>query len=207
MTKGKFGLSLSAIAVIAFAFAALRQPTAVLLVCGFALLAERDEWLNKQTMQALLVTVTYYLVTLVTDWLFGGLAKFFNWVEVYKAHSAMNTVNTVVGDVIYIAFIALCVFATLRVLRGKDAGLPFLSKMSGGDGAAAFSQKAKAQAAPAGYAPPQTAAPVYTPPVQSPAPEQTPPAQTAAAAKFCSSCGASVSGDSAFCTECGAKTE
>ncbi len=40
MTKGNFGLSLAAIAVIAFVFAALRQPTSVLLVCGLALLAD-----------------------------------------------------------------------------------------------------------------------------------------------------------------------
>ena len=53
MTKGKFGLSLAAVAVIAFGFAALRQPQSVLLVVGFALLAERDEWLNRQAMQAL----------------------------------------------------------------------------------------------------------------------------------------------------------
>ena len=59
MTKGKFGISTTAVAVIAFAFAALRQPVAVLLICGFALLAERDEWLNKQTLQSLLLTVTY----------------------------------------------------------------------------------------------------------------------------------------------------
>jgi hypothetical protein len=41
MTKGKFGLSPAAVAVIAFVFSALRQPQSVLLVAGFALLAER----------------------------------------------------------------------------------------------------------------------------------------------------------------------
>lgn len=71
MTKGKFGLSLAAIAVIAFVFTALRQPQSVLLIAGFALLAEKDEWLNKQSMQALLLTVTYYLAALAADW---GLA-------------------------------------------------------------------------------------------------------------------------------------
>jgi len=39
MTKGKFGLSLAATAVIAFGFSALKQPQSVLLVVGFALLA------------------------------------------------------------------------------------------------------------------------------------------------------------------------
>lgn len=210
MTKGKFGLSTAAIAVIAFAFAALGQPVAVLLICGFALLAEKDEWLNKQTLQSLLLIITYYLTILVTNWVFGGISRFFNWVEVYKAASAMNKVNSVVGDILYVAFIALCVFAILRVLRGKDAGLPILSKMAGGDFAAAIKPKVKTQAPPAQYAGTQQAAPDYTPhpaPAQMPPTAQVPSEQAAPSAKFCSSCGASVSGDSAFCTECGAKTE
>lgn len=210
MTKGKFGISTAAVAVIAFAFAALGQPVAVLLVCGFALLAERDEWLNKQTLQSLLLTVTYYLAILVIGWMFGGLSRFFNWVEVYKASSAMSKVNSVVGDIIYVAFIAICVFAILRVLRGQDAGLPILSKMAEGDFAAAIKPKVKPQAPPAQYIQPQQAAPDYTPhpaPTQMPPTAQVPSEQAAPSAKFCSSCGASVSGDSAFCTECGAKTE
>ena len=48
MKKGKFGLNLAAVAVIAFGFSALRQPQSVLLVAGFALLAEKDEWLNRR---------------------------------------------------------------------------------------------------------------------------------------------------------------
>ncbi|MFY9380847.1 MAG: hypothetical protein WBI55_02355 [Eubacteriales bacterium] len=51
--------------------------------------------------------------------------------ELYKASGALNRVNSTVGDIIYIAFIVLNIFAILRVLRGKDADLPFLSKMSG----------------------------------------------------------------------------
>ncbi|HOB37349.1 MAG: zinc ribbon domain-containing protein [Clostridiales bacterium] len=206
MTKGKFGISTTAVAVIAFAFAALRQPMAVLLICGFALLAERDEWLNKQTLQSLLLTVTYYLTISVIGWVFGGLSRFFNWVEVYRASSAMNYVNSVAGDVIYIAFIALCVFAILRVLREKDAGLPVLSKMAGGD----FTAAIKPKAPPAQYIQPQQTASDYTPhsaPAQTPPTEQVSSENAAPSAKFCSSCGATVSGDSAFCAECGAKIE
>lgn len=207
MTKGKSELSIAAIAVIAFAFAAIAQPVAVLLICGFALLAEKDEWLNKQTMQALLLTITYSLTVLVVNWIFGGLASIFGWMEVYKAQSAMITLNSFVGGLIYVAFVVICVVAVLRNLRGKDAAIPFISKMSGGDLSAAFTQNVKNQVPPAQSVPPQTAAPVYTPSAQSPVPNQTPPTQTAATAKFCPSCGASLSGDSAFCTECGAKTE
>ena len=83
MTKGKFGLSPTAVAVIAFGFCALRQPQSVLLVAGFALLAEKDEWLNRQALQALLLAIAYYLAELVTGWICGGLAWLFGWVSLY----------------------------------------------------------------------------------------------------------------------------
>lgn len=210
MRKGKFGLGTAATAVIAFAFAALRQPVAVLLICGFALLAEKDEWLGKQTLQSLLLTITYYIVTLITGWVFGGLARFFTWIEVYKVSGAINNVNAAISDILYIAFIALCVFAILRVLRGNDAGLPVLSKMADGDFAAAIKPKVNPQTPPVQYAVPQQPVPDYTP---HPVPPQAPPAaqvlseQPAPSAKFCTSCGASLANDSAFCTECGMKIE
>ena len=143
MKKGKFGLNLAAVAVIAFGFSALRQPQSVLLVAGFALLAEKDEWLNRQAMQALLLTIAYYVAELVTDWIFGGLVRFFGWVELYDAASAMSKVDSFVGDVLYLTLIVFSVLSALRVLRGKDAGLPFLSKMADGDITAALRSRTR----------------------------------------------------------------
>ena len=185
MKKGKFGLSLAAIAVIAFGFTALRQPTSVLLVCGFALLAEKDEWLNRQAMQALLLTIAYYLAELVTGWIFGGLARFFGWVKLYGAASAMGTAGSFVGDILYLALIVFSVIAALRTLRGRDAGLPFIAKMAGGDFAAARMPKAAVAAVPAPTTAPVQAAPTgtqYTPPAQPSALIQTPPAAALAPA-------------------------
>lgn len=209
MTKGKFGLSPAAIAVIAFGFAALRQPQSVLLVVGFALLAEKDEWLNKQAMQALLLTITYYLAELVTSWVFSGIIRFSGWTKLYSAASAISTAASFVSGILYLALIVLSVLAVLRVLRGKDAGLPILAKMAGGDFAAAIQPKA-ASVAP--MSPPVQPAPVeaaYAPPppppvsMQSPSPEASP----APAVRLCTACSAPLQEDSRFCTECGAKTE
>lgn len=214
MTKGKFGLSLAAVAVIAFGFAALRQPQSVLLVVGFALLAEKDEWLNRQAMQALLLTIAYYLAELVTSWVFGGLARLFGLVNLYGAASSMSTVDSFVGDVLYLALIVFSVLAVVRVLRGKDAGLPFLSKMADGGIAAALKPKTRTAEASAQTAPPVQAAPIgaqYAPPVQPSAPIQTPPVAAQAApvpaVRLCPACSAPLHEDSRFCTECGAKTE
>lgn len=128
MAKGKFGLSLAAVAVIAFGFSALRQPQSVLLVAGFALLAKKDEWLNRQAVQALLLTIAYYLVDFVTDWILGGFVRFFGWVKLYDAASAMSTVDSFVDDALYLTLIVLSVLAVLRVLNGKDAGSHFSQK-------------------------------------------------------------------------------
>lgn len=207
MTKGKFGLSLSFIAVISFAFAAFSQPLAVLLICGFALLAEKDEWLNKQVLQSLLLVVFYYLVILVIDLLFDGLSWLFGTLRAFDAQNAMLTVNSFIDGLIYLALIVFAVISILRVLRGKDAGLPFLSKLAGGDMAAALTPKPKVPvsqtfAAQSAYQPQQYyAQPVPTQPVQ--APYETP----AAAPKKCASCGAPLPPGSIFCTSCGTRVE
>ena len=214
MKKGKFGLNLASVAVIAFGFSALRQPQSVLLVAGFALLAEKDEWLNRQAMQALLLTIAYYVAELVTDWIFGGLVRFFGWVELYDAASAMSKVDSFVGDVLYLTLIVFSVLSALRVLRGKDAGLPFLSKMADGDITAALRSRTRTpetsmQTAPTGQAvPTQTQ---YATPAQPPASSQTPLIVTqdapAPGSRVCHACSAPLHEDSVFCTECGAKTK
>jgi hypothetical protein len=200
MTNGKFGLSLAAIAVITFGFCALRQPQSVLLVAGFALLAEKDEWMNRQVMQALLITIAYYIAELVTGWIFGGLVRLFGLINLYNAASAMGTVGSFVGDVLYLALIVFSVLAVLRLLRGRDAGLPFLSKMAGGDIAAVITPKTRTTEAFTQTDPPAQAVPFptqYASPAQPPALPQTLPAIASDV----------LAPDVRLCSECGAKAE
>lgn len=133
MTKGKFGLSLSAIAVIAFIFAALNQPVAVLLVVGFAFLAEKDEWLNRQVAQAMLLNIVYNLARLVISVIFAVFDTFLDWIDAYEARTTFIEIQTVFNGLLLIGLIALALLAIIKVLGGKEANLPLLSKVAGGD--------------------------------------------------------------------------
>lgn len=128
MEKGKFGIGVNVIAVIAFAFVILRQPQSVLLVAGFALLAEKNEWLNKQVMQSLFLIITYYLTVLVADWIFGGIAGFFGFVNLYEGSSVMLKINSFIAWVLLMVMIVFSIIAILRVWKGQDAGVPYFSK-------------------------------------------------------------------------------
>jgi len=215
MTKGKFGLSLVSIAVMAFAFCVLQQPQPVLLIAGFALIAEKDEWLNKQVFQALFLTIAYYITNLVLGWVFVGLARFFGWIDVYKIQNAFLTINSVVSNLLYIALVVLSIIAIFRLLQGQDANLPFISKFATGDLSAVLKKTEKPHT-PGQYSavPPvqniPTQAQYETRPqtaVNSEAPSAPITETPAVSERVCPSCHAPLKDDSRFCTQCGTKVE
>ena len=140
-----------------FCFTALRQPTSVLLICGFALLAEKDEWLNRQVLQALLLSMAYFLADTVITWAFSIFSTFFRWINAYGAVNAIISVSSFFSSIIYIAMLVFTVLAVIRVARGKDAKLPIIEKMAGGDITAAFTSKSDAT----GVVSPAQAAPLH----------------------------------------------
>lgn len=205
MKKGKFGISLVAIAVIAFSFGVLKQPQSVLLIAGFALLAERDEWLNKQVMQALLLIVTYYVAVFVSNFILGGFAQSLIFLEFYKAGEAITKVNAFIIGVFGIVLIIISILAILRILKGKDAGLPYISKIIE-TGIATESLKNY-------QGNHKNATPVN--PEDAPREQQAEPIEipydsdpiSARVRKVCPSCFAPLEDNASFCTNCGTKVE
>ena len=72
MQKGKLGISLAAIAVLAFALMCFGSFELLLLaLVGYAVIVEKNDWLTRQTLQALYLRLTYVIATAVFSWLFG----------------------------------------------------------------------------------------------------------------------------------------
>ena len=219
MKKGNYGISLTAIAIIAFVFVLLRQPQSVLLVAGFALLAERDPWLNRQVIQALLLTMAYYGGLLVLEVVFGGLSDFLGWVDAYRAQANLVRVVSVLQDLLFIGLLVLVIMALLKVMKGQDANVPFLGSLIQGDvpGGRQRAPEGQGSVTPRN-APEKPYEPVkQTPPPPPRAPEpvqEVAPPLTAVPVvegpkepevKRCPACHSPVQEGLKFCTECGEK--
>lgn len=121
MRKGKFGILLSYYAVLAFILVILNQT----LLCGLlflvALLFEKDEWLGRQTLQALGLSLVVSLFSGVTN----IMSSFFNsWFFNFA------TVFSVISTLVWVAAIILSIVAIINCLKEQDAGIPILSDIA-----------------------------------------------------------------------------
>ncbi len=129
MKKGKYGVALGIVAAAALAFGILKMPTLVVLILAYALLAEKDEWLTRQTLYAFMLTVSYYLIDLVLSGGFAALVGVLGWLRFYRLLEFTSGAQVVLQTALYILLIAASILALVRVLKNKDAGIPLVSKL------------------------------------------------------------------------------
>ncbi len=132
MTKGKIGIALPIIAALVFVFAILNQPLAILLIVGFAVIAEKDEWLNRQVIQGLLLNVAYIIARLAFNIFFGFFDHILTNFEAYEAASTFGDIHNVISDLLYVALLVFAIISIIKVVAGKEANIPVLSKIAEG---------------------------------------------------------------------------
>ena len=164
MRKGRFGILLYVYPIIAFSCVILRLPLVCALAFGFVLLAERDEWAGRQTLQALLLSAFTEIIQRILVWGAHALpdSTYFLW----YLSLAFNFLSALV----YLAAIVLSVWAILRVIKDREVDLPLLSNL-----AYRAYGKVKPRPFPGAYPPPYP--PQGQPPYGAPGPgrQQQPP--------------------------------
>ena len=103
MTRGRLGINLAAIAVLAFALTFFGFLEALVLIAAYALLIEKDAWLTRQCLQALYLKLTYHIVVTVIGWCFTLLNRFFDLFKAYKIVTALSGINSFINTLLYIA--------------------------------------------------------------------------------------------------------
>ncbi len=122
MKKGKFGILLAYYAVIAFVLVILKQPVLIALVAAAAIFLEKDEWLSRQTIQALMLSVVVEC--------FSTVANVFDALPLWFISDILAGIFSFVSWALYIVAIIFSILAIIKVYRENDAGVPLLSDLS-----------------------------------------------------------------------------
>lgn len=194
MLKGKYPIVLPAVAAISFVLAFFGYYEILVLVVAYALLCERDNWLIKQTLQALYLGLSVGAVLTVLGWVFS-FVNVPSWTDMTGFYSFTANVHGVLNGIANIFLLVFALMGLLKVIKGEDANLPIFGDLA---------DKSMGIIKPK---------PVYTPPVppvappvqpnQQPAPfVQAPPMGAPVPSDWhCPKCGKVNSGK--FCAGCG----
>lgn len=129
MKTGKYGVKLWCYAVAAFIFGILNLYIGLIAVAAFALLAEKDKWLNNQIMQAVLLYLFYCLAIVLINISVGGLGKLFLLMKIFDASATFAQITTILNDIVFVVYVVFALIAAFRCASEKD-GVPFLVKLS-----------------------------------------------------------------------------
>ncbi len=129
MKKGNFGISLTAVAVLCLAFAALGQPVAVLLICAYAVLAEKNTWLTRYTVTTVALLVVKYLINALISGFFGGLAGLFTLAKALRLTVLMGTFATILNGIVALAFLVVYIILAVNAIGGKELKASFIDKI------------------------------------------------------------------------------
>lgn len=157
MRKGKLGVVVCLYPILGFVCVILNQPLLCALIFGFVLVAERDEWAGRQTLQALglsAIAVVLRELLVYSVNLFPVYIDFFHFLS-----TAFGTLSALV----YLATIITSIVAITRVMKDQEASLPGLDRL-----AYRAYGKQKPRPMPGQYPPPYGVQPPYAHPYQQP---------------------------------------
>lgn len=117
MKKGNYGINLSVFALLCIAFAILRQPIAVLLIAGYAIVAEKDEKLNKAVLMTSILMVINIFIRLFVNVIFRTLLAI---IDSVKLSRVIVTLNSLTNGFIFIIFLIVYIVLAIGVIKGKD---------------------------------------------------------------------------------------
>ncbi|HJB25820.1 MAG TPA: hypothetical protein H9662_04310 [Firmicutes bacterium] len=123
MQKGKYGLYLWFYAALAFILAILGQTLLCGLLLGFVIIAERDEWLTRQVIQAFCLCFFNAIVNVVLG-IFDPLER------IPLVGNAFSVIFGIISGVISLLILIFAIVALVNVCRGKEAGVPLAKQFA-----------------------------------------------------------------------------
>lgn len=151
MQKGKLGIRLCFYTVLGFILAAIGASTLLFLLAGVVLLVEKDEWANRQIIQAVFLC----LIESVVSNILYEVGKFFTGSILGNVWYKVDSGVMIVVSIIVFAF---CIVGILKNLKGEDAEIPLANSFADWAYGVAAEKKPVAASAASAQAPIQETA-------------------------------------------------
>ncbi len=130
-SKSKSGIKLITFALIGYIFCYFGYYQFLLLLLGYVVLVEKNNWLIYQLTQALILRLSYDVIRSIWNFIHQSLHKFFNYLEVkYETMSSLSSFNDTVIDLLLYAFLILLIIGIIRLLISKEVKIPFISNLT-----------------------------------------------------------------------------
>ena len=123
MQKGKYGIYLWFYAALAFILAILGQTLLCGLLLGFVIVAERDEWLTRQAIQAFCLCFFNAIVSTVLG-IFDPLER------IPLVGSVFSMMFGIISGIISLLVLIFAIIALVNVCKGKEAGVPLAKQFA-----------------------------------------------------------------------------
>lgn len=131
MEEKKLEISSVAIGVLAFILIFFGFVEGVLLLLGFSLLVQKDPWLTRQILQALYLRILYLAGILVVGGIFKGILFILDLADAYGGMEDILKVQGFIEGVLYIGLLVFALMGSMKIWKGQDAGIPFVSSFAG----------------------------------------------------------------------------
>ncbi len=129
MSKGKYGIYLWFYAAVAFILAFLGQTLLCGILLGFVIVAEKDEWLSKQVMQAFFLSIFEAAVSGILGLLHFSTPSITSEI-LYTIYRVFYVGINVIESLVSILVLVLLILALVKVTKVKDAGIPLFGKLA-----------------------------------------------------------------------------
>lgn len=96
MQKTRFGMSVALMGAIIFV-AAILGPIPAILTAGYALIAEENPWLKRTAVKALVLVVTFAVISAVISIIPGFISVISSFLNIFKVSFYLTVVNNIVN--------------------------------------------------------------------------------------------------------------
>lgn len=136
MEKTKLGLSVNLLAAIAFLCAYFGGYVASILLVGYILIAESNQWLRQMALKSVLIMILFSALSILISLIPDIADFFFSIIHIikpdfgYSFTSFLTRCQTVLANAYYL--IKLAAFAVLSILaaQGKTIRIPFIDQIT-----------------------------------------------------------------------------